>query len=258
MNKILKKLNTGIKLLNILKFKSFIIYYYLHLQRHLKRSKPILFRLKNGDKLFLDQKIGDFCVFNEVFIQEDYKFEMNNNNRILDIGANIGLFSLYAARINPNAMIYSFEPFPDTYNKLLWHIKENNVKNIKTYEYAISENVGMAKFYSIECHGCNTLREEKFDNDFCKVTLVKTITLTQVFEITGEKYFDIAKLDCEGAEYLILLNSPDLVLKKVKLYVIEVHDDKEYHPNDLINKFNELDYYTTLSNNILIARQKNI
>lgn len=230
--------------------------YYLlkYIKKHDFNNREI--KLKNGLNLSVNQKEGDLCTLYEIFINEDYKFLNNYHEeiKILDIGANIGYFSLYASKRFPRGNVYSFEPFPSTYNRLLGNISNNNIKNIQTFPYAISDKKGKVNFYSIDWAGCNTLLPGKFDEGLYKLTEVDCLKFSDIFEITGVNEFDFAKIDCEGSEYQIFLNSDPAFIKKVKEYVIEVHLDKIYKSSDLISKFKELGYQTVLDNNILRAK----
>ena len=59
----------------------------------------------------------------------------------VDVGANIGLFSLVASGIvGKTGMVYSFEPFNTNHEKLLQHIELNNTRNIVLEKLAISDN----------------------------------------------------------------------------------------------------------------------
>ena len=50
----------------------------------------------------------------------------------LDVGANFGYYSLLAARLGIFDEIHAFEPHPETYQRLLWHIRANNFEGVIT------------------------------------------------------------------------------------------------------------------------------
>ena len=79
----------------------------------------------------------------------------------------------------------------------------------------------------------------------------------KIFGITGLNGFDYAKIDCEGSEYPIILNSPDKYLLSVSEYSIEVHTDSIYKADDLIKKFKDLNYDVEFNGNILHAKKIN-
>ncbi len=222
-----------------------------------ENNKIYDFHLKNGLDITVNKNTGDLTTFFEIFVNEDYKY--NNTEKadlkILDIGANIGYFSLYISRQFPESKAFSFEPFPATYERLQENLKMNHINNVETYQLAVSNKKGNAEFYSIDWAGCNTLIKNKFDEGLYKTTVVDTIAFEELRRLTGIDEFDYAKIDCEGSEYSIFLKSPDPAIKAVKNYVIEVHVDSEYGGNDLIKRFNELGYKTNLQENILTAER---
>jgi len=213
------------------------------------------FELRNGIRVNANKKKGDLGHLHGIFVEEEYSFTADPaaSFNILDIGANAGYFSLYAAQKFPNAKIYAFEPFAETYACLEENMKLNNFKNINAFQYAVSDKSGPADFYSVEWAGCNSLIKDKFEEGYYKTSKVSCISFAEIFRVTGVDKFDFAKVDCEGSEYPMLLNSPDEVIKKISEYVIEVHIDKNYSYKDMIERFEKLGYKTDYKNYLLRA-----
>ena len=65
----------------------------------------------------------------------------NDDLNIIDIGAQTGLYSLYAKYL-PKCKFYSFEPFITTYNILNQNLILNDINNVNTYNTAISDKIG--------------------------------------------------------------------------------------------------------------------
>ena len=63
-----------------------------------------------------------------------YKLDIQN---ILDMGANIGIWSILLSKKFEKSNIYAFEPIKKTYDLLQKNIDLNNVKNVKIYNYGI-------------------------------------------------------------------------------------------------------------------------
>ena len=80
--------------------------------------------------------------------QEIYPIKESNEERlILDIGAQSGIFSIYALYRNNNAKIYSFEPDPENFIQLKENIKENKLdKNIYPINKAVSGKNGKISY----------------------------------------------------------------------------------------------------------------
>jgi FkbM family methyltransferase len=248
-----KKLKHFFRLLKRVLFIDVLKYYWVVFYKS-KTNKVYSIRLFNGLKITIIPKAGDYCTFHEVFIKEDYNirdkiYPLN----ILDIGANIGFFSLYASKKYDTSKIFSFEPFAPTYKRLNEHLSANKIKNVFTFPYAVSDKKGKVNFYSIDWAGANTLNSDKFDSENCKITEVDCIPFSDIFELTKKDSFDLAKIDCEGSEYPMLINASDESILKIRNFIIEVHTDKVYRAEDLILKFNRLGYKTEYKQDILIA-----
>jgi hypothetical protein len=151
-----KKLKHFFRLIKRVFIIDVIKYYWIVILKS-KTSKAYSIRLYNGLKIKIAPNAGDYCTFHEVFIKEDYNirdkiYPLN----ILDIGANVGFFSLYASKNYPVSKIFSFEPFPPTYLRLNRHLSINNISNVITYPYAVTDKKGKSDFYSIDWAGANT------------------------------------------------------------------------------------------------------
>ena len=215
-------------------------------------------------KIILDKSNYWFQVFVEQFLQEPYSennFEVRANPIIIDVGTNVGFFSLLMSKKYPNASIYSFEPNPDNYNFLIEHIKNNQQKNIHPYNYAVSSKNGKVTLYiSIENftgHSLYAKTENKIQ--------VQSITLDTILNDNKIEKCDILKLDCEGAEYEILMNS-DESLKKIENISLEYHDLnlQNFSLDDIIKKLKNFGFFISvkpsinkINNGILFAWKKN-
>lgn len=248
------KVTNFFKMASRLKLGSLITFYML--KYFTKDDKNLhRFRMKNGLSLNVNKNQGDLTTLFEVFVDEDYKFGESTSEKlnIIDIGANVGYFSLYITKKFPNANIYSFEPFPDTFTRLNEHLKLNKAVNVKPYNLAVSDFEGTSKFYSFEWTGCNTMIDGEFDESLSKVTEVNCVKFDDLRNLTGSEKFEYAKIDCEGSEYPMLLNSSDEALKAVKKYIIEVHNSDKYSKDDLAKRFSDLGYKFHRTDNLLIA-----
>jgi len=90
-------------------------------------------KLKNGLSLSVNKSAGDLTTLFEIFINDDYSFAGDNKQtiNILDIGANVGYFTLFIIKKFPNSRVFSFEPFPETFKRLTENINNNAADNIK-------------------------------------------------------------------------------------------------------------------------------
>jgi len=245
------------KMLDVFKLKSALKFYNL---KYIKGEDNTFydFSLKNGLKLSVNKNAGDLTTLFEIFVNDDYSFKGDpaNEFNILDIGANVGYFSLLFSKKYPKAEIFSFEPFPNTYKRLTDNITNNDIKNIKPFPFAVSDFNGTADFFSFEWAGCNTMIDRKFDDGHYDKTTVNVLAFDDIFTKTGVNEFLFGKIDCEGSEYQIFLKSKDESIRRIKNYIIEVHEDKTYNKADLIRRFEFLGYDVTDKESLIEATLK--
>lgn len=180
--------------------------------------------------------------FDEVFLREVYHSEsnasMNSAPLIIDIGANVGYFSLYAFKNFKNARVIAFEPFPPNFKLLDKHKAENVLNNLILDKRAVSGTDSVLKInynpdvdYSVGASMVN--------RDGASSTLeVEAISLKDLFDQYKVEHCDLLKIDCEGAEYNILFNTPDDVYDCIDKIVIEMHEwvpKEEGTPDKLIS-----------------------
>jgi len=137
---------------------------------------------------------------------------------VVDVGANIGVFSLWAERLG--ATVTAYEPEPRTFASLVTNVAG---RRISPQQAAL---VGVAlptvRLYLSELDSTrNTVTAKEIESgeplrDFVDVP---TVTLA---EVVGSGC-DLLKLDCEGAEFEALLGADDDTLRRAQRIVVEFH-----------------------------------
>jgi len=166
-----------------------------------------------------------------VWLIEEYKkenFEIKPNDVVIDVGAHIGLFTIYASQFCTNGKIYSFEPFVDNYELLLENITLNNLDNVKSFNQAISNSNEPIKLFLNDDESGHSMFSQS-----SKSIIVDSISLQKFFDENQIKHCNFLKLDCEGAEYEIIKNLPFEYFQKIDKLVIEYHM-ADLHPELLI------------------------
>ena len=188
----------------------------------LLKEKIIIHKLRKGHIYAVRTNTEDFGIINEVFIVKEYhkllRF-IKNNSVIIDIGAQIGVFSIFAAKKNKNVKIYSYEPFEKNFNLLKRNISLNNLDNIYVFKQGIAGEKGRKELFISE----ENTGGHSFYAKGNKKVIIETITLKDVFEKNKIGACDFLKIDCEGAEYEILYNTPLKYLEKIKSITLEYH-----------------------------------
>jgi len=160
---------------------------------------------------------------NHVIGENAYDLPKNLKNKVVvDVGANIGAFSILAAK--QGAIVYAFEPYPANYEMLLKNIKHNHVENlIHPFPVAIGKK-RVAKLYlhptrsdwaSLDI-SLNELKEDDY-------VMVSVVSLKSVFESEKIDNCFFLKLDCEGAEKEIIEEIIAGLYKKIHFISGEFH-----------------------------------
>lgn len=160
-------------------------------------------------------------VLNEVFGTEIYKEFLNNfnikNKTVIDIGASLGDTAIYFA-LHGAKKVYAFEPLPSVYKLAEENIRLNNLQDKCQ---VINAAVGWGSGAYLEDPKFEYIFERDLE-EYKKNKQIPIITLQDIvnrFKIENA----VLKIDCEGREYDIILNSPDELLRKFDYIIIEYH-----------------------------------
>lgn len=144
---------------------------------------------------------GDY----EPFIQKIIMSVLRPGDIVIDVGANIGIHSLVMAQtVGKTGAVYSFEPHPIIFNKLVTNIGLNNMRWVHPIKAALSDSSGQAVlqgFGESSNQGTSTLcTSDKTNNQF----QIKTITLDEFVASTKIPSLSLIKIDVEGHELNVL------------------------------------------------------
>lgn len=207
----------------------------------------------NGHRLIirtntLPAKIVDLYMAASCIVGAQYSpehFDIKDNDTIIDIGAHIGSYTIFAARQAKNGHVLAFEPDPDNYTQLRKNIKENNLSNIIVSSMAVSDKTGTIFFNK---DTLNTAESSLYKSGN-KTISVESTTLAEIFKKEDIKRCNILKLDCEGAEYNIMFETPDAVFERIDKIVMENHTpqyfditDPRYTEKNMIERLKHLGY----------------
>ena len=213
----------------------------------------VVFKLQLGDwisdNLFL---LGQYENDELLFIQK----HLNPHSIFIDIGANIGVYSLSVFKMLPKAVIIAFEPFTKNYQKLAHNIVLNNAITIKLEQLAITDkdtdidifynsaedNAGMASSY-LQTHD-----------------LKETIKATSLDNYLSDKQcenIDFIKIDIEGNEYPALLGMRNTLLKHKPILLVEIEEqilvNTPYTSQNIMDYLYSLNYNPYKLNNLSLS-----
>jgi FkbM family methyltransferase len=163
---------------------------------------------------------ADWGPVNTVLLEREYDFAKhllkdNQQPIILDLGANIGTFSLFVFGIRPLAICHSVEASTDVYSMLDRNCRANPSLNWHTYQAAVWGSSGEIRFQTSK-HTSTQGSVSQQGNE-----VVNAITLAQLLNNLQGKV-DILKMDIEGAEEEVLCTSESL-LSRVKHLIVQIH-----------------------------------
>jgi FkbM family methyltransferase len=145
---------------------------------------------------------------NSIFLL--HNFSLKEHEIALDIGANLGWFSVLLSRLSEDgSLIYSFEPDEANFNLLKYNLSSNGCENVKPVKLAVSNEVGISTFFKYPLK--NTGRHSLLPKDGLEKVHVETTTLDSFLlnnELSRVKYL---KIDIEGYEYFALLGATNLL-----------------------------------------------
>ena len=176
---------------------------------------------------------GDEAIAAELFLDHQYRHcdevIRHAGQSIIDIGGHLGYFSLYANLLNNKVPIYTFEPHIGNYQVLKKNMKDNRVKNVFPKQLAVDGKIHEVDLLiSKEDLNHSIVHAIEATNETQKV---QTITLEKIInrhvighggQNTGQ--VDLLKIDCEGAEFSIIEDSPVDIFDNVSHIFLEYHD----------------------------------
>lgn len=132
-------------------------------------------------------------------------FDRCRNARVvLDIGANVGYYSILAALANPDAEVVAFEPVPQLYDRLARNIELNQLTSrITALKLAVGDRSALVPLY-VPNNGvlCESSILAEFRPDSTQLQAEAT-TIDGFLEDRGINSVDVIKIDVEGAEHLV-------------------------------------------------------
>ncbi|MBF0532479.1 MAG: FkbM family methyltransferase [Candidatus Omnitrophica bacterium] len=139
---------------------------------------------------------------------------------VLDLGANIGYFSLLAAKlVGEKGKVYSFEPEPRNYGFLRKNLELNGYKQATAFQKAVGEQTGTVKLYI--CHydtGHHTIQQYDGIQSYNPQFVAEKKDFVEIEKVRLDDFFkdklrpvNVIKMDVEGAELLALTGMENLI-----------------------------------------------
>jgi FkbM family methyltransferase len=183
--------------------------------------------LKNGISLVAPLNFPLLSIIEEIYMDRCYEpdyVQIAAGDFIVDIGANIGVFTISVASRHPEAHLIAVEPSPQALEFLNRNVALNGLHNVRILSCACWGGNGHAVLYSRGGDELNSLySQDGIGSSFRALCRVPVLTLDDVFERFQIDHCGLLKLDCEGAEYEILFNAREETLQRIQRIALEYH-----------------------------------
>jgi len=179
---------------------------------------------------------------------------INDGDVVIDAGANIGAFAIYAALLGSNVKVLAFEPEPTTFEALRRNVEINGLSSqIQCFPYGLAACDG--NFALIRNEGCFTMHklanpERNLNVENAVLTpreqVVRCVTIDQMLDEAEVRRCDVIKMDIEGAERAALRGAVETIQRyRPKLTIAAYHllSDAYVLPvmvKDMLNDYNIL------------------
>ena len=164
-----------------------------------RRRKPAEYRMRNGFRL-IDETGTLAGTLAQVFVRRQYG-SLKGFRTVVDIGANMGGFAVYAAHSCPDAKIYCYEPEEQNFGLLKQNIEINGLEGrVSAFQCAVAANNGQREL----AVGESPLNSFHIASDDASRRMVSCTTIRNILRDLHLEEIDLLKMNCEGTEYEIL------------------------------------------------------
>ncbi|HEX3183550.1 MAG TPA: amino acid adenylation domain-containing protein, partial [Pyrinomonadaceae bacterium] len=212
--------------------------------------------LPNGISIYQLNRNETEVLYQEIFEQQSYLrhgVTVQDGDCVFDVGANIGMFTVFVNSRCAPSRVYAFEPIPETHDVLRRNVELHGIKG-QTFVCALSSYNGTAQFTyyprtsTMSGAYANAAEDERVSRAFLRQqhegmvayedelmegrfetreVSVSVRTLSDVISSEGVERIDLLKIDVEKSELDVLKGIEDADWARIVQLVVEVHDEGE-------------------------------
>lgn len=206
--------------------------------KRIKIPKEIFVEMKDL-KFWFAAEQSELSPYLEVYYhriyERDNRFIPRSSDIVFDVGGHIGFFTILQARRVHPGKVFVFEPNPDAFYRLLKNIRINGLKNIYSFNKAVTFHKGMVILrLARRSSEATTIMARGTANDYDKEMKIETMSLDQAIKDYQIPKIHLMKIDVEGAELEVLKSGSQKALSLTEKIVIEVHSP---HLESEVEKF---------------------
>jgi len=193
-----------------------------------------------------DEKVIAHSFDKDIFFKEIPSFRPGKAPVIIDVGAHIGTFSILAAIRFPESRVFSIEASRQSFEILQKNIASNHLP-VKAFHNALYDKSALIRLFhnTVSGNWGHSVTKE-FSGSYEEV---RALSFEEFVVKNGIQFIDLIKFNCEGAEFNILLNTPEAVIRKIGLAIVLYHEDlamDQYRGDDLKALFERNSFRTHL------------
>ena len=184
-------------------------------------------------------------IYNEVYVKQEYLrhgLTLEDVSCVFDIGANIGIFTLFVKSRNPRAVIHAFEPIQDTYDVLRLNVELHQLTEVYTHNVALGSQAAAQRTFTYypNMAGSSTATPTikktqrqlmqagagKALTDFffeSETRIAPVQTLSSFLTEQDIPVIGFLKIDVEGDELAVLQGTAKEHVSRIRQLVIEAH-----------------------------------
>ena len=216
------------------------------------KAYPTKISLRNSSLSYWVRSPMDVWIIKETCVDRDYfrtGITPSSNWNMIDIGAGLGDFSVFAAQLAHAGELHAYEPLETSIRLLERNIDENQVNNVVTYPTAVTSQGQTLAAKSLDIAPTSTEFVAADAAASAGEGTVESVSLTQVIGRLPNQRCDFLKIDCEGGEFDILLNSPSNTLARIDRIALEYHNSDAHSHTDIVNRLKQEGYTVTVEGN---------
>lgn len=201
----------------------------------ISKNRGKIYRFRDrSNKIQLEVPRSLLGIFKEIYLGDIYAMEilcnaLPSNPNVIDVGANVGIFSLRLLALKPDATVVAYEPMPSNFEVLQRNAEINPqaCDNFRVFQRAVTGGSDFEQtiYFNPEKSFTPTASLiESFDSSNRESIQVKTDSLDSIVAEHGMDRIHLLKLDCEGSEFDILDGASPKLIARIDIIVMEVHE----------------------------------
>jgi FkbM family methyltransferase len=198
--------------------------------------------IRKGPRIICRNNTESWLPIFEIFVEDVYRLgnidqSATSSLCVVDVGGHIGCFTLAIASRFPNSEIFVYEPSRTTYEILVRNGELNGFSGrMRTFEAAVGSHAGRETFYEAGDVSCGS---SLIQIPGGVESIVDVVDFDAVVARAGE-HIDILKIDCEGGEYDIVLNSDRVSWRAIDTVLLEYHAVPNHNIEEIETRLGEL------------------